>query len=409
MIACLLIPDLVTHIQHQDSDTAGKPIILTTVAGKVQAASFAAVQVGVRAGIGKNQAQTLCPNAVFLPFQDKPYSEATEAIGDALLDFTNKIEIISGFWNPPKKKPTTPAYPSGAIYYLDLGKLKRAEALTLAEQLQQALTTKFGITACMGLASGKFTAAAAVRFATPDAPKLIRLGFERQFLSRLPVSLLPLNKDMSRRLYLLGIHTLGAFARLPKDVVLNQFGKDARFLHQLAQGKDTRAVAVRVVKPQESIHKFLDGAVEDQTVLDTLFQMIGCEAAERLKSRNMTTQKLLLQLRLDDGKSIKAERVLRDATANAKLISRTLLRLLASVEFSAGVVEVIVTVSELTTPVMQQLDLFGTPALGQNRLSDLLGNLTARFGDESFYQVISLETDHWLPERRYAFEKADVA
>ncbi len=409
MIACLLIPDLVSHIQHKDPDHDRKPIILTTITGKVQAASFSAVQLGVRAGMGRNKAQTLCPNAVFLPLQAKPYLEATEAIGDALMDFTSKIELNPGFWKPPKKKPTTPAYPSGAIYYLDLGKLKRTDALSLAEQLHQSLLTQFGITTCMGLARGKFTAAAAVRFATPDSPKLIRLGFERQFLFRLPVSLLPLKKDMSRRLYLLGIHTVGAFALLPKDVVLNQFDKEGLFLHQLAQGKDTRVVTVRALKPKENIHKLLDGAVEDQTVLDRLFQIIGDEASERLKSRNMITKKVSLQLLLDDGKTMKAECVLREATANAKLISRTLMRLLTSIELSVGVVEVDVTLSELENEVTRQLDLFGTPTLSQNHLSDLLENLTARFGDDSFYQMIPLETDHWLPERRYSFEKADVA
>jgi len=168
-------------------------------------------------------------------------------------------------------------------------------------------------------------------------------------------------------------------------------------------------VAVRMVKPQESFHIVLEGAVEDKTVLESLFQMMGTETAERLKNRNMTTQKLVLRFVLDDGKSLKTERVLREATANAKLIGRMLMRLLSDVEITMGVVEIQVTASELATPVMRQLDLFGTPTLGQNRLSDLLESLTARFGDECFLQVIPLDTDHWLPERRYAFEKAQIA
>jgi DNA polymerase IV len=409
MIACLLISDIVSPIEQKNPEASGKPVILMSATGHVRAASLEVVQAGVRVGMREQQAHTLYPAACLLPFDEVPYQELTEAIGDTLQAFTEKIELIPGFWKRGKqKKRNNPVFPSGATYYLDLGKLTRTDALFLADHIKTSLTNAFRLSCCLGLASGKFPAAVAVRFAKPDSPKLVRLGNEGRFLSRLSVNLLPLDKEISRHLPLLGITTLGAFAALPASAVFDRFGKQGRFLHQLAKGKDTRPVVARMPKRKEHFGKIFEGAIEDRTVLETILQMIGCEIEQRLEEKNLTAQSLQLALHLDDGKTVKTTRTLRDPTGNGKLIGRTLLRLLNPLELSSGVTEVDITAENLAPPVMQQLDLFGTPGLTENRLTDVLKNLTTRFGNEGIYHIEDGETDHWLPEYRFAFEQEEI-
>ena len=78
---------------------------------------------------------------------------------------------------------------------------------------------------------------------------------------------------------------------------------------------------------------------------------------------------------------------LREPTTNGKLIGRALLRLFAQMSLNSGVTEVEVVAKDLAPVVWKQLDLFGTPAIEHNRLSDLLETLALRLGSECVYQI----------------------
>jgi nucleotidyltransferase/DNA polymerase involved in DNA repair len=361
--------------------------------------------------MSKSQAKALCSDLWVVPLNDVPYLEITEAIGDKLQEFTPNIELIAGFWKPPtksKKKPPTP-HPSGATYYLDLGKLNRKDALFIANQLKETFESTFGLSILIGLASNRFTAGVAVRFAQLGSPKFIQLGSEASFLAALSVMYLPLDKETAGRMYILDIKTLGALASRSSEWIFNQFGKSGRVLHQLAQGNDTQPIPLRVQKPTLHIQKILDGAVENESVIEELLQIIGSEIHQKLNVHNLAASSLSMILYLDDGSHVQIEHVLRDATANGKLMGRYLMRLFKELELSSGVVEVSVMALGLNLLETYQLDLFGTPCIKNNRVSDLLHNLNARFGGEGLYHVHDREPTHWLPEKRYTFEKADVA
>ncbi len=415
MIACVYISNLIAHIEGRNPVYAGKPVILIAETDRVQGASLEATRQGVRMGMTRRQAQAQCPDACLLPTNDLPYLKITEAIGDVLLqDFTPNIELITGFWKwiPPKKsKKKAPAVPdaSAAIYYLDLGRLKPTDGLFIVNQLKETLATTFELSPLVGLASNKFTAGVAVHFAKPDNPKLIHFGFEARFLSPLSVAYLKLDKETARRMSILGIKTLGQLAKKSSEWVFGQFGNNGRLLHQLAQGKDEQPVPLRELKPKVYIQKVLDGGVEDKTVVESILEMLGSEIGAQLTYRNLMTSLLDLTLHLDDGSYLQTNRILPEGTANGKLVGRNLMRLFNSSELSSGVVEIDVMASELTPLIIQQLDIFGTPYVSNSSVTDVLYKLTARFGDEGVYYVRDRELTNWLPEKRYTFEKAEVA
>ncbi|MEZ4667926.1 MAG: hypothetical protein R3E39_08430 [Anaerolineae bacterium] len=398
MIACILIPDIISACSPE-----AKPLILVSNKGIVRAASLSLAHKGVRVGMRTQAAHALCPEATVMPFDDQPYRELVETVADSLLIFSSKVELPVGFWRP-QRKPLLSIHPSGAIFYVDLGKLRKTEAAQLVHEMSALLLATFHVPCCVGLASNKFTASVAVRLAQPNNPKLVQRGFEGRFLARHSINLLPLDKEINRRLHQLGISTIGQFATLPADAVFNQFGKQGRFLHMLATGEDTCPVSTRIPKAKEHLTRVFDGAIEDKQVLQSALEGMGCELAKRLAEKNLTTQLLELTFATDDKHTLKTKRVLHEPTAHGKLLGRTLLRLLEQLKCEAGVTEVRVMADNLATPVMRQLDLFGTATLNDNRLSDLLEKLTMRFGNESLYSVVTAEPDHWLPEYRYVIE-----
>jgi nucleotidyltransferase/DNA polymerase involved in DNA repair len=409
MIACVFLPDLVSHVT--ESQPIGKEVLLVTIPGFVQAASRSAVRRGVKVGMRARQAHALVPDADVRPFDDGPFQDRTESIEALLSTFSTRMEAVFGFGYVGKRRRSESAIlpASAGLYYLDLGKLRGSDAVSLAQRLQNLLRHNVALDSSVGLSRGKFPALVAARIAQPDHPRLVQLGDEGAFLARFPVSTLPLDRETSRRLEMFGIRTLGAFARLPNAAVLAQFGKEGRALHQLAQGHDTRQVVCPPRPPSERLHQYLEGGVDNRLVLEALLAHMGCTLAERLKAQGMMTSTLELVLQLDNGKALKAKRALREPIQEGRLVGRQLIRLLSQLSISCAVDRVDVVARELAPPVMQQLDLFAHPAPATNRLSDLLDVLTARFKTEHLYCVTDLDRDHWLPEWRYALEPVDAA
>lgn len=405
MIACVLMPDIVSVVEKQNIH-----LVLTNASGKVQAATRGAVQLGVRYGMRVHQVQLLCPDAHIQAFAETRYLELIEGITETLTQFTTRIELLSGFWDTDKKarKDAAVLHPSAAIYYLDLGKLAPKDALILAGKIDQLLQTEFAVSCSIGLAKNKFVASVAARYAELGQAKLVRLGEEANFLAGFSVSVLPLGKELERRLYLLGMKTLGELASLPVGSVTAQFGKHGRFLHQLAQGIDVRYVIAQPKKPSYHLTKQFDGAVQNRLIIESLLQQMGCEIESYLAQSGYTTQFLELWLHDDNLAVHKHSQVLREPIQNGKVIGRALLRLYQRSQLES-VVSIEVLAKELTPVVYQQLELFGAPAVENNHLSDLLENLTARFGCESLYCVERDKPEHLFLEYRFTIQPMGVA
>ncbi len=410
MIACVFLPDLVMRVAGQPLNP-GNDILFVSVTGFVQAASRGAVKRGVRIGMRVRQALALSPDGEIVLFDESPFQYIDEAIETALSVFTTRIEATFGFGNVGKRKKLEhsllPA--SSACYFLDLGKLKGSDALVLAQKMQHVLRDDLGLASSIGLSRGKFPALVASRVAALDRPRLLPPGEEGAFLAAYPVKILPLDRETGRRLEVFGLKTLDAFANLPRAAVIAQFGKEGRLLHELAQGNDPRPVIARPRTPSERLQETLDGTVDNRLVLEALLVQMSCALEERLVTRGYLARSLELILHVDNGKTVKTRRVLREPIQNGRLLGRQLARLLSQLALPCGVVAVEVVARDLAAPVMQQLDLFAHPAPSSNRLSDLLETLSLRFGSEHLYTVTDLDRDHWLLEHRFALEKVDVA
>jgi hypothetical protein len=92
----------------------------------------------------------------------------------------------------------------------------------------------------LALASNRYTAEVAARYM--GRPVTVHAGEEALFLSRLPLSALPLEQALARRLIPLGLQTLGDFASLPAAAVERRYGQQGVALHRLARGEDRRGL-----------------------------------------------------------------------------------------------------------------------------------------------------------------------
>ena len=393
MIVCLLIPYFAAAVERQtDLSLATTPLVISeprSTSEHVFAVSAEAAHSGVNPGMTLRQAQSLCPQARFIPANPTHYQHTLKEISELLATFTAKIE------------------PGGnqlaAVFYSDLGRLANAEQLELVEYLGQTVQDRIRLTPALGLATGKFPAYVAATSIGLKRALFIAPGQEGSFLAPLSVTHLPLDQELSYRFRLLGLRTLGQLADLSAGAVLTQFGQYGRWLHQLARGRDDRPVLAQPPRSlaQES-HQF-DEPVSDRTVLAAVSHMLAETLATRLAARGQAACVLELVLQLED-QGPRAERlVLRQPSHSPARLARNLALLIDRLRISSGVVELTVKVADLVPIRAEQLDLFNNQSRveQEKRIYASLPNLIARYGSGCFYEVTLTNQLAHLPERRF--------
>lgn len=400
MLACILIPHLVAAVEcHGDASLQGSHLVVVKtdeVKRTVYAVSEGAWQTGVNAGMTPQQAQALCPEVYLLEADEGRYQRVFGQLMLLLADFTPAIEAPED----PFRQPVT-------VCYLDLGKLTKGAAVSLGAKLAAVIEAELGLTVRVGLAEGKFPAFVAAGRA--ESVLHIARGKEATFLAPYPVTTLPLDAEMTHRLGLLGLRTVGQFAALPRHAVLVQFGWQGQWLHRLAQGEDTRPVKGMLDAREMHLERQFEPPLVDRLVLQSvLHQMVG-ELAGRLRTEAFACQQVKLSLCFEDGTAQQESFSPRQPVSLAETIEQVVQDGLVQFSAASGIVDVAITLSEFVPMTTRQLDLFSRVDAQGRRLESALRVLLSRYGEHCFYRPVLVESrSAYLPEQRFWLEPVEV-
>lgn len=218
-IACIHIPRFAVEAERLRRRNLGARLLLIGDS-TVLDCSLGAGVMRVRRGMRMSEAIGLCPNAIVIPADQPYYERLFEQIADFLAGFSPDVE-----------------YAAPGLAYIGLDGLP-TPIKRLAEDLIAGLHRRFGFMPAVGIAAGKFCARVAATAARPGAVTIVPAGQEAAFLAPLPVEHLPASDAMRWRLTMLGIGTIGDFARLPVGAAQAQFGPEGNLCWHLAQGID---------------------------------------------------------------------------------------------------------------------------------------------------------------------------
>ena len=335
-----------------------------------------AAAAGVEPGMRLSQAETLCPEARFLPADQEAYDAVHQALTDSARRFT----------------PATESDKLGLVY-VDVSGLKRQfdDDAHTARGLLEAAISATTLHVQVGLASGKFTASQAAQQAARSGEScIVPPGEEKAYLSPLDIATLPLDPEMERRLHLFGVRTLGAFAQLPRTAVVRQFGSAAGALHDLACGKDARPVhadapPLRLTRS----HRLIDPVSDRAPLLAHLERMID-DVAQEIDRRGYQAEGLRLEIEEIDGDQHTIGKPVKPPSASADQLSRLGARILGRVTVGSPVASLSLTVYPLRPfhASASQLTLFdeqeaaSQPTFGR-ALRETLRRLWDRFGELS--------------------------
>ena len=386
MIACIVIPGFQLRaalrerprLQAEPAALAPEPGT-EPLLGPITAAAEAA---GIRPGMRLGEALATCPSLQLVDPDPAAADEAWEQIVRRLEDAGIAVD---------------PAAP-GCAYFETRGVERLYGGLEPA--LRRALKAVGpGWDARVGAARRRFAALAAANVARSGQVLIVSDEHTREFLSPLPLTLIPMEAGRREELQELGITKLGELAGLPGGAVAERLGPDGRRAWGLARGGSSRRVRGR--KPAAELLETLEfpEAVGNELTLRRSLGVLLDRLLARPERGGRALRKLALAARLVGGGSWRRTVTLRDATAEpARLRAALGPKLL---DLPAPVVALTIEVLIMAESVGSQLELVQSEGTDlRAHLREGLRQVRAGTGSGSVCTVVEVAPWSRLPEQR---------
>ena len=415
MIACLLIPYFAAGIERRDDRSlTDTPLVVGGQAWEphpLYAFSREAARRGVQPGMSLRLAHTLLPQAHFMPASPPRYQDGAGEVTDILSLFTPLV-MPEALWEPTvtpralQQGRSAVARSLPARYTVDLEGLPEREALPLAQEMGRTVRREAQLEPAVGLAAQPFTAQVAAARARPGRLRPVAADEERAFLALQPLGLLPLEREVARRLRLMGVKTLGHFMALPSNTLLDQFGRETMALYRLIKGEEQQPLTPAPPARELKCTHIFEPPLADGDTLGAVLGRMAAELADQLLEGEAVGH-LLLRLTDEHGKSSQQTVSLRQPAATGKRIAAILEELMALIPLDAPVSHLAIMASDLAPATVQQLSLFGRARQSPQPQKDdtLLETIIARHRSGAFYRPALVNNAHPIPEARFCLHR----
>ena len=256
--------------------------------GVVTTCNYKARAYGVRSAMPGSEARRLCPGLVTVPTDMGRYRAVSQQVMAILRELTDLVEPLSL-----------------DEAFLDVSDVTdhKGSATLMARHLRERVRQEVGITISAGVAPNKFLAKIASDWEKPDGLFVIRPEDVGSFVQALPVEkLFGVGQVTASKLHALGVKTCGDMQALGPDVLIDRFGKQGYRLHEMAHGRDERAVSVERTFSQD-----LPDMAACQTVMASLVADLNLRLSR--KARRKPIHKLFIKIRYSDFSTHTLERV----------------------------------------------------------------------------------------------------
>ncbi len=386
-IACMVINNFpVQVVLRSCRDWQGHPMIiggLPSESKPVRDASPEATAFGIKSGMPLRQAYALCPDAKFLPLDERGYEEAFEEV----------ISILESF------SPVVDVQGLGYAYIDAVGVPSEAN---LADDIAETILNKTGLKVCLGIGNSKFVSRVAATSSTPESPVVVPDDKERDFAAPFPVDLLPCSEYARERLHLFGISLIGQLCQFSREVLMAQFGSEGLLLYELAHGIDRTPLTPRK-KPEIAIAiAELDFPVTTYLQIVHYCQAILAAPLEKARAQGKACSELSVKITLASGNSQQRRLTFKQATVSVSVILDRLRTWLETITLTTDVAGIQLSLL-LVRESGKRLYLWTGEEKRDDGPRKLASDLKARFGYQPLTKVQLVDAGAMLPERRFKF------
>lgn len=244
----------------------------------------------------------------------------------------------------------------------------------------------------------------------------VPIGMDRQFLSKVPISFLPVGTELKETLSCLGIKLMGQLTALPADEVAERFGAEGIKAYELSCGFSYGVYGQPTLPAVEKGYQCaLSPGHPVESLTDAVFMMklMIERLTSQLKQEGLCVEEITARFYCDDElldeRPVKLIRPSNDTKFLLEVLRLSLENKKLSREFTGLSLAVSRTVAESWT----QLELTSgatfvdpdAPAIFSESFLLLLQKMTARFGEGSI--VYPVANDQYIPEFAGAWQPAE--
>lgn len=196
--------------------------------GIVLTADYTAKRYGVKTGMALWQAKQVCPDITFLPPRMDLYLRFSRMAQEIYAEYTDKREPygIDESW----------------LDVTDSVSIK-GDGYRIAQEISSRMKKELGITVSVGVSFNKIFAKLGSDYKKPDAITTMNKDEYKEKAWPLPVSdLLYVGSATNKKLYSMGILTIGDLARTDETLLVRRLGKMGSILWAFANGYDDSPV-----------------------------------------------------------------------------------------------------------------------------------------------------------------------
>ena len=271
----------------RDDRLKNKPILIggSSDRGVVAACSYEARKFGVHSAMPMKLATQLCPEAIIIKGSHADYTKFSMEVS----------EII---------KENVPVFEKTSIdeFYADLTGMDRFfGCFKLALQLREQVIDQTGLPISFGLSANKTVSKVATGEAKPNNKIWIKSGTEKPFLAPLSVQKIPMIGDKTyQTLRGLGVRRVQTLQEMPKDMLIQIFGKNGGVMWNKANGIDNSPVIPYSDRKSISTEQTFDKDTTDVTRLKTLILAMTEHLAYQLRDDSKLTACVAVKIRYSD-------------------------------------------------------------------------------------------------------------
>ncbi|MCZ6599135.1 MAG: DNA polymerase IV, partial [Planctomycetota bacterium] len=262
----------------------------------IAAASYEAREFGVHSAMPTAQALKLCPDLVLLQADFDKYTQVSQQIMGIFHRYTPLVEPLSL-----------------DEAFLDVTGCERlhGDGIAVGRAIKKDVLKETGLVASIGVAPSKFLAKLASDLDKPDGFRVIRRDEIRQVLDPLPVSkIFGVGPRTAKRLESLGVRTVSDLASRDRSEVLREFGASGAWIHDLAQGIDSRRVSPNRPEKSHGMERTFPEDVDDREELRLYLFEFCEEVAYDLRHRGLRGRTITVKARFWNFKTVTRSRTL---------------------------------------------------------------------------------------------------
>jgi DNA polymerase-4 len=268
----------------QNSALIGKPVLVggSSDRGVVASCSYEARQFGIHSAMPMKLARRLCPEALIIRGDYESYSNYSSII----------TEMIS---------EQVPVYEKSSIdeFYLDLsGMDKFFGCYKWATELRQKIQKETGLPISFGLSVNKTVSKVATGEAKPNGQMQINFGNEKQFLSPLSVSKIPMvGEKTAHLLRSMGVEKIKTLQEMPVELMENVLGVNGISIWKKANGIDNNPVEPYSERKSISTEETYDADTTDLHKLTSTLIAMTEKLAFQMRNEGKLTSCIAVKIR----------------------------------------------------------------------------------------------------------------